>query len=79
MNWPVRHPKPLNRAQRAFCWLVLKLDRIPAYRRTYVVNVKTRTIGPREWKFRWHGDWGMYLLIDMKLFFRYVDIEEIDQ
>jgi hypothetical protein len=66
----------MNRWLRAFCWCVLQLDRIPSYRRTYVVNIKTRTHGPAEWKFRWRGDWGIYLLIRMKLLNRYLDYFE---
>ncbi len=61
---------------RTFCWWVLQLDRIPRYGRYYRIDTKTRTIGPAEWEFQRNGRWGMNILIDMKLFFRYIDLKE---
>jgi hypothetical protein len=65
----------VNQWLRAFCWLVLQLDRIPRYGRTYVYRKDEdgrRVFGPAQWRFQRHGHWGMNILIDMHLFFRYV-------
>jgi hypothetical protein len=69
----------VNRWLRAFCWCVMQLDRIPSYRRTYTLDLKTRTFGPVQWKYQRNGLWGMYLLIDMKLFFRYIDMPGMEE
>lgn len=77
MNGLLRHPKPLNRAQLAFCWLVMQLDRIPRYGRTYTLNRDTRKINNKpEWRYMSYGNWGMNLLIKMGLFGRYIDYME---
>jgi hypothetical protein len=71
----------MNRWLRAFCWLVLRLDRIPRYGRTYVYRkgVDGRRIwGPAQWRFQRNGRWGMNLLIDWKLFFRYIGMEDME-
>lgn len=69
----------MSRPLRAFCWLVLQLDRIPRYGRSYVYRKDEdgkRVWGPAEWSWQRNGRWGMNILIDMKLFFRYIDLQE---
>lgn len=69
----------MNRYLRAFCWCVLQLDRIPRYGRYYrylKAEDGSRTWGPAEWRFERNGRWGMNLLIDWKLFFRYIGEDE---
>jgi hypothetical protein len=44
--------------KRVLCRLILLLDYVPAYRRSYRVNPKTKDLEPPVWGWWRHGCWG---------------------
>ena len=78
-----RHRRPLGRATRAFCWImIMTLDHIPRYGRWFHVlpdeaRLKSLpTLIQGGWRWYWDGNWGCALLHKMGLLGRYVDHHE---
>jgi hypothetical protein len=74
----------MNKYLRAFCWLVLQLDRIPRYGRLYscdIVEVDgdlkmvNKTV---KWRYQKFGRWGWDLLSRMKLLWPYLKYHNPD-
>lgn len=53
----------MNKWTKAFCWTILRLEYIPRYKFS----------GPAEWKWQKHGHWGLNLLDNMNLLWKYID------
>lgn len=63
----------MNKMTKAFCWIVLQLDRIPRYGRLYKWDSKnSRTFKKPIWKFMKNGRWGFHLLDKMNLLWPYI-------
>ena len=58
---------------RLFCGLIVQLDRIPRYGRTYTINRDTRSISKAQWRYFRRGHWGMNILDNLGLFWPYLD------
>ena len=63
--------------KKQFCKAVFQLDRIPRYGRIYRLN-RDRPDGrwerpPATWCWQKNGRWGMHLLMDLGLFWPYLN------
>ncbi len=64
----------MNRWTKLFCKVVSYLDYIPRYGRLYRWDTETDKIDKKpHWRFMWHGHWGLDILDDMGLLWKYID------
>ena len=63
----------MNKLTTIFCRVVIKLDYIPRYGRTFHLVNGSKI---REWRFMKNGLWGFYLLDRMGLTWKFIDEQE---